>query len=83
MCQNYVSKPILKVRETCNENREIGLEKYRSVIQIIMGDGPIIQPVIQPVTIDTMLNNNGLNIGDELIFVTCEQTLNTCLRILL
>ena len=26
----------------------------------IMGDGSI-QPIIQPVTIDTMLNNNGLN----------------------
>ena len=46
-----------------------------------MGDGPIIQPVIHPITIDTMLNNNGLNISDELNFVTCEQTLNTCLRI--
>ena len=40
-----------------------------------MGDGPI-QPIIQPVTFDTMLNNNGLNIGDGLYFVTCEQTLN-------
>ena len=30
-----------------------------------MGDGPI-QPIIQPITIDTMLNNNGLNIGDGL-----------------
>ena len=77
MCQNYVSKPILKVRKTCSENRE----KYRRVIQIIMGDGPIIQPVIHPITIDTMVNNNGLNISDELNFVTCEQALNTCLRI--
>ena len=32
-------------------------------------------PIIQHVTIDTMLNNNGLNIGDGLNFVTCEQTL--------
>ena len=38
-----------------------------------MGDGPI-QPVYQPATIDTMLNNNGLNISDGLNFVTCEQT---------
>ena len=30
-----------------------------------MGDGPI-QPIIQPITIDTMLNNNGLSIGDGL-----------------
>ena len=34
-----------------------------------MGGGPI-----QPITIDTMLNNNMLNIGDGLYFVTCEQT---------
>ena len=32
------------------------------------------QPVIQPVTIDTMLNNDGPNIGDRLNFVMCEQT---------
>ena len=32
-----------------------------------------IQPVILPVTIDTMLKN-GLNISDGLNFVTCEQT---------
>ena len=38
-----------------------------------MGDG-FLQPVIQTVTIDIMLNNNGLNIGDGLNFVTCEQT---------
>ena len=38
-----------------------------------MGDRPI-EPVIQPVTIDTMLNNNGMNLGDGLNFVTCEQT---------
>ena len=31
--------------------------------------GPI-QPVIQPVTIDTMLNNNGLNNGHGLKNVT-------------
>ena len=35
-----------------------------------MGDRPI-----QPITIDTMLNNNGLNIGGRLNFVTCEQIL--------
>ena len=29
---------------------------------------------IQPATIDTMLNHNGLNVGDLLNFVTCEQT---------
>ena len=52
----------------------------KNSIQSIMGNGPS-QSVIQPVTIDTMLNNNGLNISDELNFVTCEQTLNTCLRI--
>ena len=39
-----------------------------------MGDEPI-QPVIQPVTINTMLNNNGPNIGDGLNFVTCERSL--------
>ena len=44
-----------------------------TVIQYIMDDRPI-QPIIQPVTIDTMLKNNGVNIGDGLIFVTCEQT---------
>ena len=42
-------------------------------MQSIMGNGPI-QPVIQPVTIDTMLNSNGLDISDGLNFVTCEQT---------
>ena len=36
-----------------------------------MGDEPIL-PVIQPVTINTMLNNNGPNIGDGLNFVTSE-----------
>ena len=40
-----------------------------------MGLLPILS-VIQPVIIDTMLNNNGLNIGDRLNFVTCEQTFN-------
>ena len=34
-----------------------------------MGDGPI-----QPVTIDTMPNSNGLFIGDGLNFVTCERS---------
>ena len=38
-----------------------------------MGPSPI-QPVIQPVTINTMLNNNGLNIGNGLNFITCGQT---------
>ena len=37
-----------------------------------MGPSPN-QTVIQPVTIDTMLNNNGLNIGNGLNFVICEQ----------
>ena len=37
-----------------------------------MGDGPN-YPDIQTVTIDTMLNNNGLNIGDGVNFFTCEQ----------
>ena len=32
--------------------------------------------VIQPITFDTMLNNNGLNIGDGLNFSMCEQTFN-------
>ena len=35
-----------------------------------MGDGPI-----QPVTIDTILNNSQLNMGDGLNFVICEQGL--------
>ena len=38
-----------------------------------MGDRPI-QPIIQPLIIGTMLDNNGLNIGERLNFVTCEQT---------
>ena len=38
-----------------------------------MGNEPIL-PVIQPVTINTMLNNNGPNIGDGLNFVTCERS---------
>ena len=33
-----------------------------------------IQPPIQPITIDTMLNNNGPNIGDRLNFVMCERS---------
>ena len=39
-----------------------------------MGDRPI-QPVIQSVSIGTMLNNNGLNIGGGLNFVTCKCSL--------
>ena len=38
-----------------------------------MGLSPI-HPVIQPITIDTILNNNALNIGDGLNFGKCEQT---------
>ena len=38
-----------------------------------MDDGPI-QPIKQPTTIDTILNNNGMNLDDRLNFVTCEQT---------
>ena len=37
-----------------------------------MCDEPIL-PFIQPVTINTMLNNNGPNIGDGLNFVKCER----------
>ena len=43
----------------------------------MMGDEPIyivMYIVIQSVTIDTMLNNNGLNTGEGLNFVSCEQT---------
>ena len=40
-----------------------------------MGDEPIL-PIIQPITINTMLNNNGPNIGDKLNFITCERSLN-------
>ena len=40
---------------------------------MFLGHGPI-PPVIQPVTIDTMLNNNRMNIDDGLNLVTCEQT---------
>ena len=47
--------------------------KYWFVIQSVMGDRPI-QPIIQAVTIDIMLNNNGLNIGEGLNYVKCEQT---------
>ena len=39
-----------------------------------MGDGSI-QPFIQPITIDTMLNNNGLSIGHGLNSLR-EQTFN-------
>ena len=46
-----------------------------------MDDGPI-QAIIQPITIDTMLNNNGLNFGDGLNFITCEQTLNYKIKLL-
>ena len=49
--------------------------KFSLIFQSIMGDGPI-QLVIQSVSIDTMLNSNGLNIDDGLNFVTYEQTLN-------
>ena len=30
---------------------------------------------IQPIKNNTMLNNNGMNIGDGLNFVTCKHTL--------
>ena len=36
------------------------LKKYRSVIQPIMGDEPVLA-IVQPMTINTMLNNNWLN----------------------
>ena len=36
---------------------------------------------IQPITIDTMVNNNGLNIGDRLNFISCEQTSNVTIFI--
>ena len=39
-----------------------------------MGDKRILS-VIQPVTMDTILNNNVGNIGDGLNFVTCERSL--------
>ena len=39
--------------------------------QCFLGDEPILS-VIQLVTIDTMLNNNRMNIDDGLNFVTCE-----------
>ena len=38
-----------------------------------MGLSPI-QSIIQTITIDAMLNSNGLNFGDGLNFVTCKQT---------
>ena len=37
-------------------------KRYRSVIEPMMGDEPILS-IIQPVTFDTMLNNNWLNNG--------------------
>ena len=46
----------------------------RPFILSIMGDEPIL-PVIQPVTINTMLNNDGPNVGGGLNFVTCERSL--------
>ena len=46
-----------------------------SMVMGLMGLSPIM-PEIRPVTIDTMLNNSGLNIGDGLNFVMCEQTFN-------
>ena len=54
--------------------------KYWSIIQLIIGNTPI-QPIIQPLMIDTILNNNWLNNGPiffsnkiGLDFVLCEQT---------
>ena len=42
-----------------------------------MGDAPSpIMSVIQPITIDTMLNNIGLNNGHGLKNVTCKQGLD-------
>ena len=42
-----------------------------------MGDGPI-EHVIQQVTIDTMLNNNELDISKGMNFVTCERSIKAC-----
>ena len=39
-----------------------------------MGDGPIL-PIIHTVTIETMLNNNGVNKGHWIKNVTCKQGL--------
>ena len=44
-------------------------------ISVQMGPSPI-QSLIQPITIDIMLNNNRLNIDDGWNFVKCEQTFN-------
>ena len=41
-----------------------------------MGDEPIL-PVIQPITINTMLNNNGPNIIDGINFITCERSFSS------
>ena len=40
-----------------------------------MGLSPI-KPIIQPATIETMLNNTRPNIGDGLNFVTGEKSFN-------
>ena len=41
-----------------------------------MGDGPV-HAIIQPVTINTILNNNGLNQGHALKNVMCKRALIT------
>ena len=66
--------PIFSLIHTWRNSARHYDQKYRSVIQSIMGLSPIL-PKIQPVTIDTMVNNNGplLNVG--LNFVMCERCL--------
>ena len=44
-----------------------------------IGAGPSLS-VIHTVTIDNMLNNNGVNRGHELKNATCKQTLNLRIR---
>ena len=45
-----------------------------------MGDGPILS-IIQPITFDTMLNNNWQNDGHGLKNVTCKQGITLSLNV--
>ena len=73
--------PLVRERSHNRNSARFFTLKYRSVILSTMGDKPI-QPVIQPVSIDTMLNwitdIFKLSIGRN--FVLCEQTLKLSLN---
>ena len=68
---NFVVKA--KVCSHITKFSPISYLKISARYSVNMGDEPIL-PVIQSITINTMLNNNGPNIGDGLNFVTCERS---------